>query len=241
MASLDGLKVRKLLERGVVVQEGADTPIQIRMRYIGAGSVTSVTVTTGTSIVTVTVEPTGTVTKTYAFATFTTVGALADQINSDGLFEVKVLDALRSDATTGGNYQINGAIVAGTDANGVAVYDVLTDTSVYKAVTACLTNARNFDRSKISESHRVHLQAIQYWATLGGAGTNLVRIYLRRKGVETQIFGEISVSATSTTINFAGGLGDITGNDGDEIIARLQDGTSLADAGLSFRITGILE
>jgi hypothetical protein len=245
MASRDSLDVRKLLETGVVVQQSADTPIALRMRYVGTGSATSVTVNTATTLVTVSVETSGTVTKTYTFGTTPgcgTVGGLADAINSDGLFEVKVLDALRSDVTTASYFTLGTTLITpGMDANGVQVWDATCDTSVYKAVTSCITNARNFNTLKLSTSHRVHLQEIKYYATLGGANSNLVRVYLRRGNVETQVFGELSVSAAATTINFASGYGKISGKDGDEIIARLQDGTSLADAALSFRAVGILE
>ena len=115
-------------------------------------------------------------------------------------------------------------------------------------VTATLSFDRDFNTQMLSRSHRVHLQEIRYFATLGGAGTNLVRVYLRKNAqvgigsnTETQIFGEVSVTGTATSIMFANGLGEITGQDGDEIVCRLADGTSLADAGLSFRAIGILE
>lgn len=248
MASLEGLKTRAILTKGVVVSNGADTPIQIRLKYVGAVSVTSVTVTTGTNIVTVTTEASGTVTKTYTFATYTTVGALADQINSDGLFEAKVLDALRSDATTGGNYQIDGAITSGTDSNGNTVWDMLTDTSVFKAVTATITYSRAIGTGILGRSHRVHLQEISYFGTLGGAGANLVRVYIRRgtgvgagANTETQVYGDTSVSATATKINWDLGMAKISGGDGDSIIVRLQDGTSLSDTALVLRAIGQVE
>jgi len=246
MASRDGLLVRKLLEQGIVVQNGGDTPIAIRMRYVGTGSATSVTVAAGT-LTTVSAEVSGTVTKVYTFATdSTTVGSLADNINSDGMFEAKVLDALRADVISAGSMLVIGAIVVGTDANGIAVFDVLVATSVFKAVTACISYNRNFDTVMLARSHRVHLNKISYWATVGGVGPNLVQVWLRKGGasgigsnVETMLLGEISVSATTTVLDF-GELG-ITGNDGDELIARLVDGTSMSNTGLSFRAVGILE
>lgn len=238
MASLDSLNVRAILSRGTVVSQTADTPIAIRLKYVGTGSVTSVTVTTATNIVLVTSDGG---TDTYAFSTYTTVGSLADAINGDGIFECKVIDALRSDLTASSYFLENTAITAGTDTNGVTVYDVHVDTSVYKAVTSCITNKRDFNTTKLSESHRVHLQAIQYFATLGGAGAGLVKVYIRRGKTETLVYSTTSVSATATTITFASGLGKITGLDGDEIVVRLQDGTSLSDTALAFAAIGILE
>ena len=245
MSSLEALRTRHYAAKGIVVREGADTPSQIRMKYVGTVGVTSVTVTTGTSLITITNElvagtstPT---TKTYLFATYITVGAVCDAINKDGLFEAYVVDALRSDSTTGGNYQINGAIAAGTDDNGVPCYDMLTDTSVSKAVTATLTPFKNFDAIKKGMGHVFHLQGINYFATLGGAGANLVRVYLRKGTVESQVFGAISASAADTAITFASGQGKITSMDGGEIIVRLQDGTSVSDTALYLQAVGIYE
>lgn len=247
MASRDSLEVAKLLEQGVVVQQEANTPIAIRMQYVGTGSATSVTIATSTSLTTVSQETSGTVTKVYLFSTYTTVGQLADQILSDGLFETKVLDALRSDPTTA-SYFVNGAITAGQDGNGVVVWDALCDTSVFMAVTSCLTFSRNWYTVMLGRSHRVKLQEVDYFATLGAAGTNGLQIYLRKGGAtgigsntETQIYGAPSVSATAESVIFAGGRGFISGNDGDEIIARLADGTSLSDTDLSFTVVGIVE
>lgn len=238
MSSLEALRTRHYAAKGVVVRTGADTPIAIRMKYIGTGTVTSVTVTTGTSLVNITSDGG---TDTYAFATYTTIGALCDAINKDGIFEAYVVDALRSDATTGGNYQINGAIAAGTDENGVVCWDMLVDTSVSKMITAALTPFRNFDAIKEGRGHVFHLQGINYFATLGGAGANLVRVYLRKKGVESQVFGAISASAADTAITFAAGAGKITSQDGGEIIVRLQDGTSVSDTALYLQAVGLYE
>jgi len=238
MSSYDSLSVRQLLSRGTVVSQVADSPIALRMRYVGTGTLTSITITTATNLVVVSTDGG---TDTYAFATYTTIGALADAINGDGIIECKVIDALRSDLTASSYFLENTALTVTSDSNGVACYDAHVDTSVYKAVTSCITNMRDFNTANLSKSHRVHLQSIQYFATLGGAGANLLRVYLRRGKTETQIYGTTSVSATNTTVTFASGVGKITGNNGDEIIVRLQDGTSLADAALAFAAVGILE
>ena len=244
MASLDSLQTRQVLSRGVSQYAVTDSPVIFSMAYTGTGSVTSVTVTTATNIVTVTVESSGTVTKTYAFATYTTVGALVDAINNDGLFCVKTLDALRSDATNSSNI-VTGAITATTDELGNTVWNAKADTSVNKALTVSLSPFRAFTFSKpLERAHRVHLQEVKYYITLGGAGANLVNFYVRRAidKVETKIWTGTSVSATSTTISFASGFGKITANDGDQIICRVSDGTSITDAAANFlTATGYVE
>lgn len=246
MPSLDSTLTRAYLAGGLVQQAVTDTPVVIRMRYVSTGTVTSVTVTTATNIVTVSVEASGTVTKTYAFSSYATIGAVIDAINADGLFDAKILDGLRSDASA--STIVTGAITSGTDANGTVIWDAKADTSALKSLTACITGNRDFGSNykvkyQNSPTHRVHLQEVKYFVTLGGAGANLVNIYLRRNGnIETLLWTGTSVSATATTINWAAGMGKISGHDGDEIIARISDGTSIADAaGNFFTAAGYVE
>lgn len=243
MASLDGVQTRYFLRTGTVQQVSADTPVAIRLRYIGTGLVTSVTVTTATNIVTVSTEGT----KTYTFATYTTVGTLVGAINADGIFQAKVLDALNADVTTGSNF-VTGAITAGTDANGVVSWDVKVDTSVNLAVTATLTGNRDWDTNwfnaeKVGQ-HRAVLQSIFYLADVNAASANSVRVY-RRRGTpgrtETQILGIASVDNTATTVSFASGVGFISGYDGDELVVRVQDATSISDTGLVLEAIGYIE
>lgn len=243
MASVDSLNSRAIAARGAIVVTRDDTPIMLRMHYIGTTSVTSVTPTTATNLVTVTTESGATVTKTYTFATYTTVGALADAINADGIFEVKVLDGLRSDLTTASNIVENAAITAGADENGVVVYDIHYDNSVNKFISSALSLNRNFNVGKnFKLGHRVHLQEIVYYEDVNGASANAVRVYYRNGLTETQVMGFASVDVTKTTINFASGVGKLTAPEGADIIVRVQDATSLTDGTSNFlQVTGILE
>lgn len=235
MASLDSLQIRALTASGTVLQVGTDTSVAIRLRYIGTGTVTSVTVTAATNLVAITSDGG---TDTYTFATYTTVGALADAINKDGIFEAKVLDALRSqdiDATT----LLDGAITAGTDDNGIVVWDVKNDTSAALELGVCLSPHRNFDAPK---GHRVHLTSIVYAVNMGTAAVDSVQVYKRKGAVETKLFGALSVDTTETTITFASGEGKISVGSDEEIFVRVKDAATLADATSNFvRITGIIE
>jgi hypothetical protein len=245
MASFEGTYARYLLRSGVVQSSVADTPVAMRLRYVGTGTVTSVTTVTGTSITAITTDGG---TDAYAFATYTTLGALAAAINADGIFQAKVLDALNSDATTGGNYQVTGAIVAGADSNGTVVWDMLTDTSVALNITATLTGNRDWDSNWFNAEkvggHRPVLQSIYYLADVGTAAANSVRVYIRRGlagRVETKVLGQLSVDNTGTTLSFASGAGMISGRDGDEIIVRVLDAGTLSDTGLVLQAIGYLE
>lgn len=234
MSSLDSVLTRQALAQGVVVNTTTDTPIAIRLRYVGTGTVTSVTTTTATNIVMVTSDGG---TDTYAFATYTTVGSLVDAINADGIFEAKVLDSLRSYATA--SQFVTGAITAGTDANGVVVWDVKVDTSAALYMASCLSAHRDWDRP----SRRVKLQEFLYAVNMGTAAADSAQIWLRRGTTETQVAGYLSVDTTETTINWASGNGYIGGEQpDDEYIVLVKDAAALADAaGNHVTATGTLE
>lgn len=229
MGSLDSALTRQALARGLVKTVVDDTPVAIRLFYVGTGAVTSVTTTTATNIVNVTTDGG---TDTYAFATYTTVGSLVAAINADGIFEARAIDSLLDDATA--SKFVDGAITAGADEDGRACWDVLTDTSVLKAVTVNLSPV-NVNFAKPPKGHRVHLQQIVYNIDISGAAANGVRVYKRTAaGVETQIARRASVDATATTISWASGFGKITGRPDEEIIVRVIDGTSVTDAAANF-------
>lgn len=233
MASLDSVRTRKYLETGMVIQAGTDGPVAIRLRKLGSESATSVTVTTATNIVLVG----STTTDTITFAANTTYGAVTDAINATGRWEAKILDGLRSKASA--STLLDGAISSTTDANGVVIWDVKQDTSTSLQIAVTLSPHRDFDAPK---GHRVHLQQIVYAVNMGTAAVDSVQVFRRRGTVETQLFGQLSVDTTETTITFASGYGKISGANEDEIIVLVKDAATLADATSNFvRAVGIIE
>ena len=236
MPSLDGLKVREVLSTGVTRQNGTDTPVAIRLRKLSVGSVTSVTVTTATNIVLITSDGG---TDTYTFATYTTVGKLADAINGDGIFEAKVMDTLRSLDIDAASFLLDGAITSGLDENGVTIWDVKTDTSVSLQISVGLLPSYNFGFPK---GHRVKLQQVVYSVNMGTAAADSFQIWRRRGTTETQVFGQLSVDTTETTLNLALGYGSIDGANDDELVVLIKDAATLADSTSNFvRIVGIQE
>jgi len=223
MGGMNFAVTRAALAAGKVGQVGTNTPVAIRMRYIGSGTITSVTIVTGTGLTNITSDGG---TDAYTFATYTTVGALVDAINADGIFEAKVLDSLRSYASD--DQFVDGAITASSLADGQSVYDISVDTSEAKYFAYRLTANRGFDGIKRG-GHRVHLQEAVYYATLGAAAADSFQVYEINGTVETKILGELSVSATETTKNFASGEGRLSANDGNDLVVILKDGTSIAD------------
>lgn len=242
MSSVAALKERKLQERGVVQSVGTDLPVAIRIRHTGSTAVTSVTVITGTNIILI--DGAGTTTST--FASDTTLSKVIATINASGTWQAKLLDALSTDASV--SRLLDGAITSGFDGNGNVVWDVLQDTSAAKQFAVCLSPFRSFDSAK---GHRMHLQEVVYYATLGGAAAQLFNVYVRGVAggsstglgtAEVKVMTDTSVSATKTTYLFANGIGELTGKDDQEIIVVLTDGTSISDATANYlRITGIHE
>lgn len=234
MASLDSLEMRELLAKGSVIRNGTDTPVAMRLRYIGSGTVTSVTVTTATNIVMVTSDGG---TDTYAFASLTTLGAVADAINADGIFEAKVLDDLRSSASA--SQWVTGAISSSKDGNGVTVWDVKLDTSAALRIAACLSSKRDFD----AVAKRVKLYGIVYAVNMGTAAADSAQLWVRRAdGTEAQLMGLTSVDTTETTI-LSPSKEVFIGNekDGDEYIFLVKDAATLADAATNYvQVSGVI-
>lgn len=237
MGSLDSAMTRFYSKKGTALFRADDTvasagPVAFRMRYIGTGTVTSVTVTTGTDIVLITSDGG---TDTYLFATYTTIGTLVDAINKDGIFEVIVLDSLRSQASA--TKLVDGAITSGTF-GADTVWDALVDTSVALYIAGRLAFYRGFDKPH-KMTHRVALQEISY---LADAGTvEYVYVYeITPSGAETLLYKKLAVDNTATTITFASANGKITAEDGNDLVVIVKATTSLAN-GCTLQLVGEIE
>ena len=233
MASLDGTLLKKALGSGIVRSVTNDLPKGIRLRKISVGTVTSIEVVSATNLEIITSDGG---TDTYTFASYATVGALADAVNADGIFEAVVIDALRSEGSA--NFFLTaGAIAVGADSNGVAIYDMVVDTSGAATMSCCLSPiSPDMD---LPVNHRVHLQEIFYNVDLTAAVGGLA-VYVRKGTIETKIWSLLSVDATDTTIDFASGIGKISAKDGEELIVQLS-GTVVDAAANAIQLVGTLE
>lgn len=240
MASLDSLRTKAYGETGIVVQTGTNGSVAMRIRYVSTGTVTSVTVG-GATIVTVTEETAGTTTKTYAYATYTTMGTMIDAINADGLFQGRVLDCLRSLTCSAANL-VNAAITPGTDANGVIVWDMMIDTTGPDQLGVCLTNHRDFNYIPGSI---IKLQEVVYGINFTGVAANKFQIWQRKPGsnIETQVYGALTVDTTVTTLTFTDVAdGFISAEPDVEFVILGIDTGNLADANANFlRAVGLVD
>src|ERR1035437_126561 len=219
MASRDSAITRQILERGIIGQSADDISVGIRLKYVGKGKVTSVVTVSATSIVLTTTD--GGV-DTYAFATYTTLGDVQDAINADGIFEARILDALRSSASANSLLANGGATLTA-----LGYYDILVDTSGANFMAYRISWDRFPDvNAKLRMLHRVHLQEIKYNVTLGGgADANGLRIYEYNPNgqVENLIYESLPVSGSLQTVNWAAGMGRITAQDNNDLVVILLD------------------
>jgi hypothetical protein len=240
MASLDSLRTKAYGETGVIVQTGTNGSVAMRLRYISTGTVTSVTVG-ALSIITVTVETAGITTKTYTYAAYTTMGAMIDKINSDNLFQGRVLDCLRSLTCSAANL-VQVAVTAGTDANGVIVWNIMIDTTGPDQLGVCLTNHRDFD---FIPGAIMKLQEVVYGINFTGVAANKFQIWQRKpvSNIETQVFGALTVDTTVTTLTFTDiADGFISAEPDVEFIVLGIDTGNLVDAAGNFlRAVGLVD
>ena len=228
MSSLDSALTKQAMKRGKVRVSGQDAAVGLRLRYVGTGTVTTVATTQATSVVLTTSDGGA---DTYLFSTYTTMGKLADQINADGIFECKVMDALRSENPDDW-FLTNSDYSTTTDLNGNVVYDLLVDTSA-AATHACLFSPQeSFDDPN---GHRVHLQQVDYLVN-NTAAYNTLKIYERKisTGAETLIFYAANTDNSATSLTFASGNAVLTSKWDHEYVVYF-DGT-VTDASTGYVI-----
>jgi hypothetical protein len=230
MPSLEQVRTRRFLTRGVVGQVGADASVVFTMRYVGGGSITSVTVTPATDITMVTVNGATTHTDAYTWVSYTTLGALVAAINADGRFEAKVMDAL-STSVTGAGLIVSTTVTVDSRGN----YNILSDTSGCLFMAYRLTYDRGFNTiAKVRSGHRVAIQEIVTSLTLGGNDVNAFKIYECVPGnnsepypsAETLIYQKTAVSGAPSTQNWASGESEITSHEGNDLLFIISDTVS---------------
>jgi hypothetical protein len=246
MASKDYLAARHYAAEDMVGRVESDGPKAFRIREIhGGASTPTVVLSLTSSLLTLTDSDAAATAIDLSAAAYNTIGEVVDYINSLTSWECKILDSLRADASD--NVLVDGSVASSTSENGETVFDVPVDTSATFSLTYRCAYNRDFDTIKrfaaapatgsalfetvVKGSHRVNLSKILYYANVGtDASANSVRIYSYDPATqtETQIWGAKSVDVTATTITFTDPL---TAGDGKELIVRVLDAASLADAG----------
>ena len=231
--------------KGVVGQITSDTPVAIRIKYVGGGSVTSVTNTAATALVLIATDSAGTSsTVTCTYSTDDTVGEVVDRINASDLWEAKVMDCLRVLATDSSELGVDTGVLSTTAVDGVNYYEVHADTSVTLQFAYRLTYDRAVGAEKPKGSHRVILQEIQYLLDVGTAAMDNFQVYETNPvgNSETQRLKMLNVDNSDTTKNWASGLGYITADYGNDLVVIIKDAATLTDSTSNFlTVTGFRE
>lgn len=237
MASLDSVLTRQGLAQNIAATVVDDTPVGLRLKYLGTGTVTSVVLTTAVDIEMITSDGG---TETFTFAANTTMGALADSINASNYWEALLLDALRTDQTDNSDF-VEDLTLAVSDAG---FYDCLIDTDVAQNAGGdfVYTYRCTYDRDPGSErpsgAHTIKLAEVLYNVTTNGAeakGFQIIEWDASAK-TETIIYQKISATATATTVNFAAGNKTLDAGVGNDLIVRVKDTTSITDAAGNYLI-----
>ena len=220
MASLDSLLVRAAKAEKSVRRTTEAYGVPIRIKSVGIGTGTSgplVEIDTHSSNLKLTDVDDVVVNISFA-STYTTLGTLADKINSYEHWECKILDGLRSDASD--NMMANGSVTAAT-VNGESVFDLLQLIASAK-LEVRVTYDETVGNLRPAGSHRVTLNAFSIYATCTG-GANTIKIYEcdNASKTETQIWQGLGVNNTllayspsSTTYPFGG----ITAKEGHDLV-----------------------
>ena len=239
MASLDSLKVRKLLGENKVVRLADGEGVAIRIAYTGTSTTAPViSVITATSL-TLTTSLGATV---FTFSTFTTVALLAAAIGrgigdgglsaAGGGFACRILDALPTQSTETDELAVSAGLVGHT-VNGETVYDVMLDDTKSFATSGLAYRVaydRNVNLRKAVGGHRVSLSGFVYNCNVNGVLAGAIKIYeMDLNGSTNLIWAATSVDSTgaagATTLDFS--AAPLTAAEGNELIVCITDATSI--------------
>lgn len=241
MASLESLQTRAFAAQTITGRTADNASVALEIVYVpqATGDTPVVTVASATGI---TLADSLTTTGSLAFNTYTTIGALADKINSLNRWKARIVDALRS-TTTASSVLLPDSGVTAASVNGESLFKVLIDQSVNDEIFFRVSADRGVlkddmgrlkDQRPASYSHRVKINAIKYNLEVNADLSNGLRIYEYnpKDGTETQIWGSIIVDHADTTIDFS--TNPITSGEGNDLIVMVKDGAIVDTALVNF-------
>lgn len=242
MASLDSLKTNIAKAKNTVREVGTDMPVVLRLAINAKDlGVTSVTVDNSANTLVIVDNatsgtPAGTHTISLVGLTVGTLKTAIEAIRSAAgakAYNVLALDALLSDAVE--DKLVNGA-VSSTVVDGVTVWDLKAITDTTKTLTVRLKAGSYVPGVEVPGTellHRVRINEINYYATLGAAGRTAasgLKVYEVKDAVETLVLNKTSVSATEVAIYLTNLKTIVDSSFGKELVVRLGDSSTLTDA-----------
>jgi len=239
MASLESLKIRAAAAQTMSGRTVDDKSLAIEIVHVASGSSPAVTVVSNTGI---TLADDDYTTGSLAFSTYTNLGKLVDEINTnhDLYWEARVIDGLRSTSTGSSVLLPNSGITAVTR-GGETIYEVFMDQSVNDSMFYRVSKDRGVFRNdnarlKTEEpqrSNRVKITGIKYRANISAATLNGLRIYEfdTANVSETQIWSSKTADNVATTHDFTDN--PITASDGNDLVVMIND-SAITDTSTNF-------
>jgi hypothetical protein len=230
MASLNSLQMRALAAQTTSLRVAEDGPVALRIKHVAANAVTSVVVTSATNIVLTDADGAS----TFTFATYSTLGKLADAINGTANWDCKILDGLRATLTIASNL-IGGTITASAKLDEM-VYDIMLDTTTTFTFPIRATYDRSVGAGIPVVGHRVKVVSFEYVMDVGTAAADKVRIYECDPVTRTdlQIWSAPSVDSTSTVTSFDFSKAPLTAKEGNDLVVMVTDAASITDAATNY-------
>jgi len=214
MSSKDFFEVRDLAGEETLLRQTNDKFIVMRIKDIAGGTSTPTVVLSDTqSDITITDSDGNATTCDLSAGAYNTVGKVVDYLNAAAGFEVRIMDALRSDASD--DKWLGDSYTARTSSEGESVFDILQDSSGLASYRLRVSYDRlaNPNTAK-QKSHRVVLKTLQYYADLTAA-TGGVSIYKVVGTTESKVFSAASIDVTDTEHDLGDGC---TPGDGNEYV-----------------------
>jgi hypothetical protein len=226
MASLNSLQMRALAAQTTSLRVLEDGPVALRIKHVASNAVTSVVVTSATNIVLTDADGAA----TFAFATYSTLGKLADAINGHANWDCKILDGLRATLTTASNL-VGGTLTPSTVLDEFG-YSVQLDTTTTFTFPIRATYDRTVGAGIPFAGHRVKIVSFEYVMDVGTAAADKVRIYECDPITRTdlQIWSAPSVDSTSTVTSFDFSKAPLTAKEGNDLVVLVTDAASITDA-----------
>jgi hypothetical protein len=237
-------KAAGLIENGsrVIV---ADQSVAVAIRYKGSQPSATVTVVSATSMTlkhgaagSETGDTTVGSSGVLAFATYTTLGALVDEINRGGNWQAEIVDGLRSDATTGSTLLARSET---TITPKTQVLDCYWDTSAKLSLDVAISSRR----SNFNKTRKGKVAVFQQARCLVDISSGTLTLYIydvdkaRSKATLLATFNGTDNVELSALI--AGGNGVLRSSVGNDLLVRYVGSANLPDTGAYLNVAGYIE
>lgn len=221
----------------------ADQPIALAVRYIGSEASATITVVSATGITfkqgaagaeaaDTTVDGNGVV----EFATYTTLGAVVDQINLSPNWEAEIVDGLRADLVS--SSQMLARSETTLSPVRTQVLSLFWDTSAHLSLSYAISARRNNFNATQRGKTSVFKEARALVNV--GSGTLTLNVYsVSRDRSTTNLLASFAgVDNTALTANIGGGVGDLRSAVGEDLLVRYTMSVDLPDTGAYLNVAG---